>query len=113
MDESMPIAELRRLVGELVAERDWSKFHNPKNLAMALAVEAAELMELFTWQTEAETAEPMKNELRQSAIDELADVVIFALAFANRCDVDLAQAITAKLAKNREKYPAHEFQGRV
>ncbi len=113
MDDTATLAEMKGLVARFVDERDWRKFHSPKNLSMAIATEAAELMELFTWLTEAESSAAAKGSLAQAAIEELADVVIFSLAFANRCDIDLAQAITGKLAKNREKYPAQEFQGRV
>ncbi len=113
MDDTTTLAELRRLVGEFVGERKWETFHSPKNLSMAISTEAAELMELFTWLTETESDGAAKASLAQDATEELADVVIFALAFANRCDIDLAQAIADKLDRNRKKYPAQEYQGRV
>ena len=113
MDDATTLAELKGLVDQFVSERSWEKFHSPKNLSMAIAAEAAELMELFTWLTETESDEAAKASRAQAATEELADVVIFALAFANRCNIDLARAIVDKLAKNRAKYPAQEFQGRV
>ena len=113
MDTSATLAELKALVERFVAERDWAKFHSPKNLSTAIAVEAAELMELFTWQTEAESVESVADAQRQAAIEELADVLIFALAFANQNKIDLAAAIRDKVARNREKYPVETFRGRV
>ena len=113
MDQSTTLAELKQLVAAFVAERDWAKFHSPKNLSAAIAIEAAELMELFTWLSEAESDAAAAGPVKQAAADQLADVAIFAIAFANRCDIDLAQAIADKLAKNRAKYPAEEYRGRV
>mgnify|MGYP003340169491 CR=1 FL=1 len=84
-----------------VDERDWNQFHTPKNLAMALAIEAAELMEHFLWATpeasRAVAADPVK---RQKISEELADVVIYALEFANVTGLDVAAAIEAKMAAN-------------
>jgi NTP pyrophosphatase (non-canonical NTP hydrolase) len=113
MDGTTTFAELKGLVGQFVSERSWEKFHSPKSLSMAIAAEAAELMELFTWLTEAESYEAAQASRAQATTEELADVVIFVLAFANRCNIDLAQAIEDKIARNRERYPAQEFQGRV
>lgn len=113
MDGTTTLAELKGLVGQFVSERRWEKLHSPKNLSMAIATEAAELMELFIWLTENESEDAAKAALAQAATEELADVVIFALAFANHCNIDLTEAVMDKLARNREKYPAQEFQGRV
>lgn len=78
-----------------------------------MAVEVAELMRLFTWLTESESNTAVQGDLRDAATDERADVIIFSLAFANRCGVDIAEAVKQKLAKNRVKYPAEEFKGSV
>lgn len=104
-DESTSIAEVRQWMRVFVAERNWQHFHNGKNLAMSLAVEAGELMEHFQWLTSEEVLDPGK--LDQAGIrDELADVVCYALSLANALDIDLSQAIEQKMVKNRLKYPA-------
>ncbi len=112
-DSTTTVADLRGLIRSFVDERDWSQFHSPKNLSMALAIEAAELMEHFQWLSpEASSA------IRDSADDfrgvreELADILCFALSFANALDIDLSTAIREKLVKNAAKYPADEFRGR-
>lgn len=111
-DESTTIAELKQQVAAFVAERDWQRYHDPKNLSMAIAIEAAELMEHFQWlrseELQSALADPaMQNEVR----DELADIACFMLALSSRLNIDLAQAIEDKMAKNRKKYPAAEFRG--
>lgn len=88
-----------------VAERNWQHFHNGKNLAMSLAIEAGELMEHFQWLTSEEVLAPAKLNL-PGIKDELADVVCYALSLANALDIDLSQAIEQKMVKNRLKYPA-------
>src|SRR5262245_57935901 len=91
MDDTTTIAELRTLVEEFVHERDWEQFHRPKSLAMSIAIEAAELMELFQWPGDAEAERLIKeSRTRRAATDELADVVIYCLAFANRTGIDLS-----------------------
>ncbi len=112
-DATTPVAELRERVLAFARARDWEQFHSPKNLSMALAAEAGELMEHFLW-TEAKAsaatlADPKK---REKIEDELADVVIYALEFANIGGIDLARAIGAKLAKNAVKYPVEKSRGR-
>ena len=112
-DADTPVARLRELVEDFVARRDWHRFHTPKNLAMSLAIEAAELMEHFQWltaeQSRAVTSQPEK--LAEVA-EELGNVLCYALAMANELRIDLSSAIRAKLAKNEQKYPAEEFRGR-
>jgi NTP pyrophosphatase (non-canonical NTP hydrolase) len=113
-DNATTVAELRSRVLAFARERDWEQFHSPKNLSMALAAEAGELMEHFLW-AEAKTSggillDPKK---RSEIEDEIADVVIYALEFANMGGIDLAKAIEAKLAKNALKYPVHKARGRA
>ena len=112
-DSQTTIAELRRLVGDFVERRDWRQFHAPKNLAMSLAIEAAELMEHFQWltaeQSRAVADEPQRLE---PVADELADVLCYALAMANELRLDLSESIRRKMAKNELKYPAELFRGR-
>src|SRR6476619_3267869 len=112
-DSNTTVAELRKLVADFVAERDWSQFHSPKNLSMALAIEAAELMEHFQWLTTDASRLASCDAAKQRAIaDEMADVLCYTLAMANELRIDLTSAISNKLVKNEAKYPADEFRGR-
>jgi NTP pyrophosphatase (non-canonical NTP hydrolase) len=112
-DANTTVAELRKLVADFVAERDWSQFHSPKNVSMALAIEAAELMEHFQW-ISAEASRKIADEPAKLAevADEIADVVGYAMALANELGVDLSSTIRAKMIKNAQKYPAEKFRGR-
>ncbi len=105
VDASTTVQQLRDLVQQFVAERRWEKFHNAKNLSMALTVEAGELMEHFQWLTTAEIEAGTGYDPQQVA-DELADIACYALSIANSLEIDLTQAITQKMVKNRAKYPA-------
>jgi NTP pyrophosphatase (non-canonical NTP hydrolase) len=100
-------------MADFVAERDWGQFHSPKNLAMGLAVEAAELMEHFLWIDNAESFAVARDPNRLQAIgEEMADVACYLLALANVLDLDLSSAIVDKLAKNAVKYPVERYRGR-
>ncbi len=101
---------LRAKVREFVAERDWRQFHSPKNLAMALAVEAAELMEIFQWKTEAESRAPDAKALA-AAGDEIADVLIYLVRIADELGIDPVAAAGRKLAANAVKYPVDKARG--
>ncbi len=113
-DSTTTLTELKTRLLAFVRERDWEQFHAPKNLSMALAAEAGELMEHFLWTTpeasHAIAAEPAK---RQKIAEELADVVIYALEFANATGLDVAAAIEAKMAANAAKYPVEKARGRA
>ena len=112
-DAQTTVRELRELVARFVAEREWQVFHDPKNLSMALAVEAAELMEHFQWARSEELAKVVAApEVRTAVAEELSDVLCFALALCNVLDLDLAAAIEAKMRKNAAKYPAEAYRGR-
>jgi dCTP diphosphatase len=112
-DAETTIAELRRILGDFVDQRDWRQFHSPKNLAMSLAIEAAELMEHFQWLEVQDSRELVKESERKQAIgEEIADVLCYTLAIANSMELDLASAFEHKMAKNRLKYPADQFRGR-
>ena len=104
------LAELKLRIREFVAERDWDRFHSPKNLAMALSVESSELVELFQWFTEEESASLDAGHKRRAA-DELADVLWFLVRIADRLDIDLLEASEAKIAANATKYPAARVRG--
>ncbi len=109
-DECTCIGELRQMVHRFVSEREWQQFHSPKNLSMALAVEAAELMEQFQWISMEESRHP-DEERRQKVTEELADVLCYALAVANELNIDVASAMKNKMVKNRQKYPVQTFKG--
>ncbi len=112
-DEKTTVAELRRLVDDFVSARDWHQFHTPKNLSIALAIEAAELMEHFQWLDPQESrAVAHDAQKRAAAGEELADVVCYALAMANELGIDVADAMRHKMLKNAQKYPVDQFQGR-
>ena len=112
-DQTTTVSELRQLIADFVDQRDWQQFHSPKNISMALAIEASELMEHFQWITidasRQIAAEPAK--LTQVA-EELADVMSYTLAMANALGVDLAATVEAKMEKNAHKYPADQFRGK-
>jgi len=103
-------ASLMRRIRRFARERDWEQFHTPKNLAMALSVEASEVVELFQWLTEAESRKLSEKKVRDLA-DELADTYIYLLKLADQFGIDLTQAATAKLRKNAVKYPVGKAQG--
>jgi len=109
-DSTTTIQQLKDTVTEFAHQRDWEQFHTPKNLSMSIAIEAAELMEHFQWVRPGEV-EQFDDAKKREIGEELADVVSYCLAFANTMDIDVAAAFEHKMARNREKYPAHEFKG--
>jgi NTP pyrophosphatase (non-canonical NTP hydrolase) len=111
-DHTTPVAELREVMARFVSERDWEKFHSPKNLAMALAVEAAELMEHFLWiDNDASRREVSDPVVREQVADEMADVACLLFALCNAIGLDLSEAVIRKMAKNVQKYPADKCRG--
>jgi dCTP diphosphatase len=112
-DATTTLADLKQRVLAFARERDWEQFHSPKNLSMALAAEAGELMEHFLWTEHATSHSRAREPARRREIaDEVADVVIYALEFVNITGIDLAAAIEAKLAANARKYPVAKARGR-
>lgn len=106
------LSDLVAAVRRFRDERDWAEFHTPKNLAAATAIEAAELQERFLWKTDAEVDRELTDAARRAGVaDEIADVVMFAMLLADRLGIDLAEAITAKLAANERKYPVKLARG--
>jgi dCTP diphosphatase len=112
MHRSPPFAELMAAVRRFRDDRDWAQFHTPKNLAAATAIEAAELQERFLWKTDTEVDHDLADAAKRAGVgDEIADVVMFAMLLADRLGIDLAEAITAKLAANERKYPVELARG--
>ena len=113
-DATTTIHGLKGRVLAFALERDWEQFHAPKNLSMALAAEAGELMEHFLWSTPEASRAVMDDPTKRAKIaEELADVVIYALEFANVTGLDVAAAIEAKMAANAKKYPVEKARGRA
>jgi len=112
-DAKTSIVELRRAMELFIRERDWGKFHNPKNVAMSIAIEAAELLEIFQWKDH-DQAKALKDspEELQHVKEELADILAYVMSLSSFLDIDLASAFLKKMAKNREKYPIKEVFGR-
>jgi len=112
-DTITTLANVKDAMRLFVAERDWDQFHSPKNLAMGLSVEAAELMEHFLWIDNEASRQVMQHpaELGEVA-DEMADVACYLLALANTLGIDLSDAILGKLEKNAQKYPVEKCKGR-
>ena len=104
------IDELRQRLREFARERDWEQFHSPKNLAMALIVEAAELVEHFQWLTQAQS-QTLDTEKREQVAQELADIFIYLVRLADRLDIDLLDAAERKIVLNARKYPADRVRG--
>lgn len=106
------LEQLRATVRQFVAERGWDRHHNPKNLAITLALEAAEVLEHFQWCSEAESF-ALPPERRGAVGDELADVLMGVIRVADLLEIDLAAAFAAKMEENRRKYPPEKVQGRA
>lgn len=112
-DATTTVATLRDAMRRFVAERAWEPFHSPKNLSMGAAVEAAELMEHFLWiDNDASRQVSLDVDKMGEIADEIADVACYLLALSNTLEIDLSEAILAKLVKNAKKYPADKYRGR-
>lgn len=113
-DSNAKMENLKVEVREFLLERDWEKFHNPKDLAEGICVEAAELLRLFQWMSP-EEVQAFKDD--PSGIgrlkEELADVLIYCLSMANAMNIDLASSVIRKLEINRKKYPAELYRGKA
>jgi NTP pyrophosphatase (non-canonical NTP hydrolase) len=111
-DKDTTLAGLKEMAREFRDRREWERFHTPKNLSMAVAIEAAELMEQFQWLTEEELSRLTRDHTRLDLIrEELADVLIYALSLANSLEIDVSSAVVRKLAKNAERYPEDQYGG--
>jgi NTP pyrophosphatase (non-canonical NTP hydrolase) len=109
-DETTPLGEVRAVLRRFNTERDWERYHSPRNLAMALSTEAGELLELYLWSEDGEI--PVATRAPRVA-EEAADVLISLLNLCEAAGVDLAAAVEAKLVRNAEKYPIAAAKGRL
>jgi dCTP diphosphatase len=111
-DDSTRVAELRKIVADFVAARDWGRYHDAKNLSMAIAIETAELMEHFQWVRNDELPALLQDETRRAkVVDEVADIACYLFSLVNALGIDLTTAMTTKVAKNAVKYPVEQFRG--
>jgi NTP pyrophosphatase (non-canonical NTP hydrolase) len=108
MDDSL--SRLTKTIRDFCNARDWKQFHNPKDLAISISLEAAEVLDLFQWKSPQEIQEYLKYH-KSGLADELVDVLYFVLLMADRSDIDLAEAFEAKMKKNEKKYPVNKARG--
>ena len=106
------LRQFKEEVNLFVNERDWSQFQTPKNLSMALIVEAAELVEHFQWMRPKES-DSLSKDRKAKVAEELADIFIYTVCLASRLGIDLEQSAKDKLTKNRQKYPAEKARGKA
>ncbi|MGE4577874.1 MAG: nucleotide pyrophosphohydrolase [Candidatus Methanomethylophilaceae archaeon] len=111
-DFTATVDEMKTIVRLFCEDRDWNKFHNPKDLAIGISTEASELLDIFRFKDVSECRELLENKGSRDAVcDELADVLYFVLRFAQMNNIDLASALENKIYKNGNKYPADKFKG--
>jgi NTP pyrophosphatase (non-canonical NTP hydrolase) len=112
-DSKTSIEQLKKLLLDFRDERDWEQFHDPKNLAEAISIEAAELLELFLWKSPNDVTHLLKSDakFKDAVEDELADILSFILNFANATNIDVSRAVSNKIEKNRKKYPVEKAKG--
>ena len=109
MDNKKTIESIKKDVIKFRDDRDWEQYHDAKNLSIGLAIECAELQELFLWKTEKEIKEFLNtNDGRQKVKEELADIFIFLLYLSDGCNIDLSRAVKEKIEINNEKYPVNK-----
>jgi dCTP diphosphatase len=104
------IERIQQKIRKFRDERDWMQFHNPKDMAAAIAIEATELQEIFLWKSQAESSDVAESE-RERVLEEVADLAIYLFELADNLKIDLPRAVQAKLTKNGQKYPAEQVRG--
>ena len=102
-DKEIPIGSLKEAVEKFNSSRNWEKYHNPKDLAMSVSIESAELLENFQWKTVKESDE-LNEDDRAKVEDEIADVAIYLIALCNRMDIDLSDAVIKKIERNEKRF---------
>lgn len=109
-DQVTTFQEIKDKVARFVDERDWNKFHNPKNLTMSIAIEAAELMEIFQWMSQEESWDINNTDEAVHLKEELSDVIIYCISLANQLNIDISSSIEEKIKKNAIKYPIEKYK---
>jgi len=107
----MNFEKINKEIKSFVDERDWDQFHSPKNLSMALSVEASELVEIFQWLNDKDI-DDNKDKIHQAVKDEVVDIFYYAVRMCQKMDINLEDAFYEKMKKNKEKYPADKFKGK-
>ena len=112
-DSKITIGEIKEKIEDFIKKRNWSQFHDSKSLSMSIAIEVAELMENFQWVSTLNSDKIIEDEkLRTNVIDEIADVLIYSLAFCIKNNIDVSKSINQKLKKNEVKYPLSKYKGK-
>ncbi|WP_439503738.1 nucleotide pyrophosphohydrolase [Methylophaga sp.] len=106
-------ADLLKQLVEFRRERDWEQFHNPKDIAISLSIEAAELLEWFQWRNMTEIKQMLETDKREALEDEIADVAVYLSYLCHDLNIDIEQAIQRKMQKNAAKYPVDKVKGRA
>lgn len=113
-DSNTTIEELKQMFGKFIADRQWERFHHPKNIAESICIEAAELLELFQWRSVEEIQQLMRRkDFKERVAEELSDVTVYLLSMANAIDIDLTDSIVKKIEKNESRYPTEKYQGKA
>jgi len=113
-DSDTTVEELKERIRKFILERDWEKYHNPKDLAEAICIEAGELLEIFQWTSTQESSSWKNVPSKSKRIrEELADVFIYCLSMANVMGIDVTETVTSKIKRNEEKYPIEKFYGKA
>jgi NTP pyrophosphatase (non-canonical NTP hydrolase) len=108
MQKILSVAEFQRHVDDYVTERGWKKYHKPKDIAISIAIESSELLELFQWKPDPLETGKLDKGLKARIGEELADIVIYSACMANALDIDLSEVLLDKIKKNRRKYPVEK-----
>lgn len=106
----MNMQKIQKIINEFSKQRDWDKHHNPKNLAMALSVEASELLEIFQW-LDFESSKSLNGEKKEHLKEEIADIAVYLIRICMAYDINLEDAIVEKMKKNEKKYPLFDKEG--
>ena len=112
MDNKSTVQQLKTIVRKFCEERDWDQYHGPKDLAIGIVTEAAELLDHFRFKTEAQARKYLTNPKKRSEVeDEVADTLFMLLRFAQMYDIDISQALKRKIVSNHKKYPVYKSKG--
>ena len=112
-DETTTIDEMKNRIKEFIDERDWRKYHRPKDIAVSISIEASELMEIFQWLSDEEVDELTNSpSSRKSIRFELADIMSYVLSLSIVLDIDLSRAVFEKVSRNETKYPVDKVRGK-
>ena len=102
---------LTKKIRKFVKERDWEQFHSPKNIAISISLESAELLEIFQWSRGLSWSEFENDRLKSRAEEELSDILIYLIRFTDLAGIDLEKSAIEKIEKNKKKYPIEKFKG--